>query len=94
MSKFSKALRDFLVFDDTEYVYPHNVVHLNTPHARAHARANAEQAMLLDKAEREQIQRDEIDALLEELYAKRRQLEGEIFDLENERRRLQEVPRG
>jgi hypothetical protein len=85
MSKFTKALRDFLVFEDTDYVYPaSNVVHLNTPHARAHARANAEQAALLDRQERDAM----LTELLRQKRAERDQLNAEIFDLENEQERL------
>lgn len=37
---------------------PDNVVHLNTPYARAHARANASQAAQLLEADREAVRDD------------------------------------
>lgn len=73
-----------------EHVPPSNVVVLNTPYAREHALANARQMAVSVEEDREAVHLEEIEALLEELYARRRRLEVEIFDLENERQRLKE----
>jgi hypothetical protein len=69
---------------------PSNVVQLNTPYVRAHAVANAAQAVMLDEEERKAIRKDEIAAELEELYAERQRIDVRIFDLENEQQRLRE----
>lgn len=38
--------RKFWIEDEVTYEHTPNVIHLNTPHARSHARANAEQGAI------------------------------------------------
>jgi hypothetical protein len=74
--------------DENGIEYEHrmgNVVHLNTPHARAHAERNARYSAQLLEQDREDTRESEIAAELEELYAERQRIEMRIFDLERER---------
>lgn len=68
-----KAVHDFFIEDDPEYVYePHtNVVHLNTPHARA----NAANAAALPEQDRRNTQ---IDTLRSDLHRHRTRLLAEL----------------
>lgn len=85
LTRIAHNVREHLVVDDPiEYQHELNVIHLNTPHARAHARANAEQAALLDRQERDAM----LTELLRQKRAARDELNAEIFDLENEQERL------
>lgn len=68
--------REFWVMDEP----PSNVIHLNTPKARAHARANAAQAAMTLEEDREAMRRERRLLIIQEIEQKR----GEIFDLETE----------
>jgi histidinol dehydrogenase len=51
------AIRDFFI--EYEHEPPSNVVYLNTPHARAHAIANAAYAAQLDEQDRADIEAEQ-----------------------------------
>jgi hypothetical protein len=66
------AIRDFFI--EYEHV-PDNVIYLNTPFARDHARANAAQASVSLEEDREAVRRDE---LRRDLGRQRRELQEQL----------------
>lgn len=80
MSSANPFSREFWVMDEPRS----NVIQLNTPHARAHARANAAQAAMSLEEDRRATRMAEIEELLAMYQTQRETLNTVMFTLENE----------
>jgi hypothetical protein len=71
-----------------EYEPTNNVVHLDTPYAREHARRNASYSAQLLEEDRRATRLAELDELLKTYQGERDRLTSLIFTLENEQELL------